>query len=1436
MNQIDNFITQLASCKIQLWLDGERLRYKAPPGAMTPEIVAELKQNKAAIISVLKDIALEAASKVAPIKKIPRTEQLPLSLSQEAIWLQNQLEPNNPIDNMPYVYRFQGKLDLALFEQSQNEIIRRHEILRSTFPLVNGKPIQKVTPALTLPIHIIDLQQIPPSAREAEARSVANRESCITFNLATGPLLRISMLQLREDDFIAVVNIHRIICDGTSAGILFRELVAIYQALAAGKPLPLAELPVQYVDYAAWERGQRDETAIASELARWKEQLGDNLATLNLPTDRLRPPRATFKGARQYAMLPVKLNQGLNNLGRESDCTLFMVLIAALNVLLHRYTNNDDIVVSFSHSGRTQVELERLIGIFTRTLPIRTRFPQQISFRELLATIRKSVLWADEHSSVPFGRLIQEFKSKSARSPLLQIIFALNPPWKGENSLSSIELDGLKITSLFGYVYIGQTKFDLSLVMRETDLGLRTVLEYNQDLFDESTIVSILEHWQILLAGIVANPDLPVSELPLLTTAEQKLLQDLNHASLVTSTKQAIHRVFEEKVKQNPEAIAIMSVCERLTYRELNQKANQLAHYLQSLGLKSGAYVGVYLPRSSEAIISFLAILKLGGVCVPLTSQMTTEEKIEIFKNTQFDLFLTRESLRQTMPMTQSCKVICGNEEWEIISQKNQSNLAKEILSESLAYVLYELRQDNERLGVKFSHQAIAQNSDAFYFNCQLGTRVLQHSPYDSNLAMLEIWGALLNGSSLTILPAMIKQSETLADFIRESKLSCLSLPVRLFNYLATKHPASLKSLERIVVVGERLSLPVVHQWLQREDVPELTFLYNAPENPAITAYVPSREEENFTLGKPVPNSTIQILDRYFHPVPIGVVGDLYIGGDNLASGYLNCSELTEQRFIRDSFGSEANARLFKTGDKACYLSDGSLVKKARGDRQISLNEIERIIEQHQAIAEVYLELVPQDSEVSPYIAYLVLQKGASITPAQLHDFLKEKIPAYAIPSSFIDLTSLPLDEYGIVDSNRLSQASPRFLKIEAETVRNFNSQAIEGQLIEIWQELLGIDLIGITDNFFELGGNSLLAVNLFTLIEEKLGKSLPLSTLLQAPTIRELARSVEKARVKNSWSPLVKIKTGDNNKIPLFCIHGGGFNVLIYRKLAENLDSSQPVYGLQGREINKNQPIAQSIQEMAADYIEQIQQVQPQGPYLLCGLSNGGNIALEMSQQLKSQGEKVALLAMFDCLGPDASELLPPLPRFISSIHYGIRFSLPRWTAKQSSLDPIKTWQQLRSGVRSIRQNRSSKPSAVNSSSANLPEISSERAAQKSDCLTELMNRISQYILLRSPWSFYERKQSLRNIESSITKNLEQMDSHYNKLHKSYLHRPYAGKITLFRAGEFPPGYRLETKLGWGKIALEGVEIYRIPGHHTSIVSSPTLAKKLATCIAKAL
>ena len=1461
MNQIDTFIAKLASLKIQLWLDGERLRYKAPPGAMTPEIIAELKQNKTAIISFLQDVCLDKDSTVAPIQTVPRIEHLPLSLSQETLWLQHQLEPENPINNMPYVYRFQGNLDLNLLEQSQNEIIRRHEILRSTFPVVDGKLVQKIAPALMLPITLIDLQQIAPSAIEAEARLVANRESRIPFDLTTGPLLRITLLQLQEYDFIAIINIHRIACDGASAGILFRELIDVYQALVPGKPSPLAELPIQYVDFAAWERRQLDETSLKSELDCWKKQLGTNLSSLNLPTDYLRPPRTTFNGARQYVMLPTELNLALNNLSRESDCTLFMVLIAALNILLYRYTNSDDITINYSHSGRTQVELERLIGSFTKTLPIRTHFPQQISFRDLLAEIRKSVLWANEHYNIPFGELIREFRSFGERSPLLQVLFALNPPWKGKDSLSSIELEQLTITSLFGYVYIGQTKFDLSLVMRETDLGLRTVLEYNQELFAKSTIVRMLEHWQILLESIVAHPDLPIAKLSLLTSREQKLLQEFDCSAHATPEKRGIHRVFEELVRQNPEVMAISSERERLTYQELNQRANQLAHYLQSLDLKSGSYVGIYFPRSSEAIISFLAVLKAGGICVPLNAKKSGEELVKIFDNISFTMILLQYDLPQEISVETSCKVIYWNDAQEIISRQIKTDLAVEIQPDSLAYVLYEPRQDKELLGVKLGHQAIVQNfQGAPYLNCQLGTKMLQFAPYNSNLALLEIWGTLLNGSSLIILPSIIKESETLADFIGQSDIFGLLLPVRLFNCLAHQHPASLQSIKHILIAGERVSPPIVRQFLQRENAAKLTYLYSLAENTAATAYAPLVEDGNFSLGRPVSNTKIQVLDRHLNPVPIGVVGDLYIGGDNLASGYLNQYELTEQYFISDPFRQEAQARLFKTGDLACYLNDGRLIKKQYyNGREIDLFEIEQVIEQHPAIVEVYLEAIPQASGSSNYLVYLITQKEEMIIPAQLRAFLQQKIPAHAIPDSFINLTSLPLDDYGRVDRDLLPRTNRRSLKVEAEMAQASDYQALEERLIAIWQELLGVDLIGIHDNFFELGGNSLQAVALFAQIEKQFGKNLPLATLFQSATIAGIAQIIRKKNWLAPWESLVPIQP-NGSKLPLFYIHGGGGNLLVYRDLALALGSDQPVYGLQPRGLDGKYVPFQRIEDMADHYLAQIRKRQPNGPYFLAGLSSGGIIAWEIAQRLQAQGQKVALLALFDAGAPGESKLLPPLPRLLSVSKWVVFDFLGRLSrlplkivlklrllgSKQTSIKILESlgivnkvfdedkkinkekmeriFRDRISLYKSISNNISPLEKWVNSLALLLLKYSS----------SDFYRNIFAFGMCRDHINVNDDIDNLPDNPENLPESLQQLQKANSKAYQTYSPQVYSGPVILFRASEHPPGFYYDPQRGWGDLTAGGMEIYEIFGNHTSIMKSPVLAEKLRICLDK--
>jgi thioesterase domain-containing protein len=519
MKSIDVLLAELRQLGVQLWIEGDRLRYRAAKEAISPELLAEMKERKAEILSFLQQANGAFRTEHSSIVPVPRNGDLRLSATQQRLWFQSQLEADSPINNMPYVYRFQGVLNVAVLEQSQNEIIRRHEILRTTFPTVDGQPSLAISPELTLSLPIIDLRELPSEQREVEARRLANEEAQCPFALNQGPLLRLKLLRLDEEDHILIFNMHRIICDGSSCDIFFRELLALYQAFLANQPSPLLPLPIQYADFAYWQRQWLQGEVLESQLNYWKQQLNGNLPFLQLPTDYPRPPMLTYKGARCCWMFPKSLNDALNALTQQSGCTLFMTLLAAFQVLLYRYTEQEDILVSYSTAGRGQVETEGLIGPLSNTLVLRTHLSENLGFRDLLARVRESALGADANQNLPFEQLVPEvqWEKNRGRSPLFQVLFALNPPWTGERGLSVIELPGLTITSLFGYVHIGQTKFDLTLVMRETNVGLRAIFEYNADLFKESSITEMLEYFQTLLEGIVLHPDRKIGTLALLT-------------------------------------------------------------------------------------------------------------------------------------------------------------------------------------------------------------------------------------------------------------------------------------------------------------------------------------------------------------------------------------------------------------------------------------------------------------------------------------------------------------------------------------------------------------------------------------------------------------------------------------------------------------------------------------------------------------------------------------------------------------------------------------------------------------------------------------------------------------------------------------------------------------------------------------------------------
>ncbi len=1444
MKTLDCLLAELRQCDVKLWVEDDRLRYRAAKNSLNPELLSELKTRKVEIIKFLHQ-ATTSNSQLPPIGQIDRQGHLPLSFAQQRFWFLHQFEPDSSSNNMPVVVRFTGSLNVAVLEQSLQALVRRHEVLRTHFPPVDGQPTQAIIVDLDLNLPVIDLRQIPVDRRDAEALRLATAEAHRPFNLLEGPILRLLLLQLSDDEHLLVWNMHCMICDGASSDVFYRDFIALYTAFIAGKPSPLVDLPVQYVDFAHWQRQWLQGEVLESQLSYWKQKLAGVLPAIQLPIDRPRPPLVqTYRGDRAARMLPKSLNANLTSLSQELGGTLFMTLIAAFEILLHRYSQQDDILISFASAGRGQVETEGLIGFFSNTLIQRINFEGNPTFRELFNRVRAASLEAYAHQDLPFEKLLEELspEQNQSRSPLFQVKFALNPPWSNGRGMASVPLPDLTITSLFGYIYHGKTKYDLTLVMREQDEGLGYVFDYNADLFDSSTINRMLDHFQNLLEGILANPDQHLSELPLLSLAEQQqLLQSWAETKTALSHHSFVHEAFEAQVEQTPEAIALVYEQTQLTYRELNCQANQLAHYLKSVGVIPSAHIGICLERSPAAIVTLLSILKIGGTCIPIDPATPDAQIADILTDAQANILVIQSSLDRVIDP--SVKAIDLDRSWEAISQQPQTSPDLHSTSAQPAYILYPSQTDSKVIGVSLGHQGIIQLANLGEGIELTGADIsLQSSSLASEVAVFEIWGSLLNGATIAILPGKSAAHSDLGKVLQQHRVTTAWLPTRLLHQLAIEQIEALKSLRQIFTGGDALSPQVVSKLAQ--DLPDCQLIntYSLPENTGLTCYNPAvilpSTNASISIGRAIAHSQTFILDRYNQPVPIGIVGNLYIGGDKLAQDYFNRPELTASKFINHPFDPKPEARLYQTGDLARYLPDGSIELVGRADAiakiyglQIEVARIETALSQHPDIWESLVVIQPDAAAQEILTAYIVPLTNQTLSLTEIYNFIKQKVPAHMVPAAYILMVALPLTADGTIDVHALPL--PDLSCQPGSTTFVAAHDELETQLTQIWETTLNIRSISITDNFFDLGGNSLTAVRLFAQIATTFAKNLPLSILLKAPTIEQLAIVIRQDLAPEIWSPLVELQKG-SSKQALFCIHGGGFNVLIYRDLSLNLDPAQTVYGLQARGLDNDRPLVDRLEEMAADYIHEIQRVQTEGPYLLAGLSNGGHIALEMAQQLQASGQTVNLVAMFDSYGPEGIKLLDPFPRFLSSLLYVLKYSVPRSIvqSRQSGQNAIAS--KLKNAIDKLFIAKDTSIAPAQDSGENLEHQDTANTSENS--IERNLNRLSSYVLEHSPWAFFSPSAQLKDSNDSVASTLKNLEESYRKAYKAYDPQPYQGKIVVFRAMEAPPGYQLAPKLGWDKIAKDGVEIHKIPGDHTSIMESPILAKKMKVCLEQAL
>ena len=1304
-----------------------------------------------------------------------KTETQPLSFTQVGMWLFNKLEPSNPAFNRPLVVRFTGALNVAALEQSLNEILRRHEVLRTTFPIVDGQPIQAIAPAENRNLSVIDLSHLPETQQEVEASKQMAIYAKLPFNLTQDPMVRATLLRLNQEEHVLLLTIHHIVFDGWSESVLRREVAVLYQAFCNGKRSPLPELPIQYTDFAHWQRQWFPGEKLNSQLAYWKQQLHDAPPVLELPTDRPRPPVQTFRGARQSLLLPTSLSKSLKAIAQQERVTLFMTLLAAFQTLLHRYTGQDDIIVGSPVAGRDRVETEKLIGVFINTLVLRTSLAGNPTFLSLLGRVRGMALGAFAHQDLPFEKLVEELQPERdlSRTPLFQVMFQLRNVPNPVVEVQGLRIDDFEFDS-------GIAILDLALDVVDKPEGLSCLFNYNTDLFDASTIKRMAGHFQTLLEAIVENPQQRVAELPLLTAAERhQLLVEWNDTRAEYPQDACIHQLFEEQVEKSPQAVAVVFEDQQLTYRELNARANQLAHYLQALGVGPEVLVGICVERSLEMIVGLLGILKAGGAYVPLDPAYPKERLTFMLSDTQVPILLTQQQLVQKLPEHRA-SLVCLDTDGQAISQESKENPNSSVTSKNLAYAIYTSGSTGKPKGVLVAHQGLCNLATAQIctFNVQPNSRVLQFASLSFDAFIGETVMAVGAGASLYLgtLDSLLPGS-VLMQFLREQNITHVLLPP---SALAVLPSEELPALQTIIVAGEACSPNLVAQWSKDRS------FFNAygPTEATVYATVAACSGQNIIvpIGKPIANTQVYILDSHLQPVAIGVPGELYISGVGLARGYLNRPDLTQNKFIPNTFSNEPEARLYKTGDLARYLPDGNIEFLGRIDQQvkirgfrIELGEIEAVLSQNPAVLQtvaIAREDVPGDKRL---VAYVVPNPEQAPTSSELRRFLKQKLPDYMVPSTFVMLETLPLTPNGKVDRRALP--APDQVRQPEETFVAPQDE-LELQLKKIWEKVLGIRSISVKDDFFDLGGNSLLAVRVFSNIEKIFGKNLTLSTLLLAPTVEQLASILRQKGWSPSWESLVAIQPR-GSKPPLFCVHAVAGDILFYRNLLPYLGSNQPVYGLQAQGLDGKKPPLTQIEEMAACYIKELQIIQPEGPYFLVGYCLGGIVAFEMAQQLLVKGQKVAELVLIDSPCPT---LLPnnflPLHQIVSIHLSNFWQSEPKY--KLNYLSASVKWQ--------IKQ------------------------------MFQKMTNIYQHTQ-ESSNTTYKYLEAVRKANSYAAKN--------------YVPQVYPGRITLLRTK--PPKYYHALDFGWSNVAGGGLDIQDIYGGHIVIMGEPlvrVVGEKLKACL----
>jgi amino acid adenylation domain-containing protein len=1093
---------------------------------MTPEQIAALTpdERRALLARMLAGGAAPAPAPPAPPPDAPRT--YPASFAQERMWFMDQLQPGIPAYNLPVVLRVPVPMDEAILERVLAEVAARHESLRTTFRTGDDRrPVQVVHPPAPVPLTVIDLREMEKEAREEEAQRIAFVEARTPFDLAAGPVMRATLVRLAAEDHLLLLTLHHIVGDGWSLGVLFRELSMLYDAFASGRPSPLPPLPIQYADFAVWQRRQLSGAALEAHLAYWRGQLAGAPPLIQLPADRPRPPVASFRGGMVPLAITPETTERLRAAAQRAGATLYMTLLAAFGALLHRWGAGDDVVIGSPIASRTRSELEGLIGFFANTLVLRTRLEGDPPFLALLERVKQATVGAYAHQDLPFEKLVEELAPERslAHNPLFQVAFSFQNAGSAQAAQagSAPPPDAPDTGS-------GTAKFDLMLALGEAGGGVIGALEFAADLFDPPTVMRMADHFVRLVNAVADDPEARISTLPVMGEEEtEHVVRTWNARRTEWDPADSAVARFDRQAAARPDAAAVVHEGAHLTYGALRARADALARRLRTLGVGPEQVVGACLERSPELVVAILGILRAGGAYLPLDPAHPAERLSYLLRDAGVRVVLTTEALRDSVPSDAEVRVVCLDAaDADPVDDDAPLPLPA---PESLAYVIYTSGSTGRPKGVMVQHRELAWLvSTMSYAEITPDDRVALATAPSFDPSVMEIFGALCHGARLVVFGRdEVLSGRGFVQRLRERTISVLYQTAPLFRQVVRQTSDAFRTLRVVMVGGEAIEGHWFREVLRGGPPRRLIHMYGPTETTVVSCYYDVRHPDGFALGPPighpVENTTQYVLDARLRPVPVGVPGELYIGGDCVARGYLGRPSLTAERFIPDPFGAVPGARLYRSGDLARWRADGEAEFLGRADSQVKVRgfrvepgEVESVLAAHPDVGVCAVVAGHDAGGDARLVAYVVPPPGGrDAGVAELRGWMRERLPEHMVPAFFVPLEALPLMPSGKVDRGRLPD--PEAARPALEEAFVAPRTPVEEAVAAMWGEVLGMERVGVMDNFFELGGHSLMCTQVASRVREAFGVELPLRAFFEHPTVAGLSLAIIRSQAEDT-------------------------------------------------------------------------------------------------------------------------------------------------------------------------------------------------------------------------------------------------------------------------------------------------------------------------------